>query len=95
MSFDLSAIPTKEEFMAANPEPTPVAPPSAEVQYQRKIERIQNRLTRFFYRTSNGGDHTIKVRVSDLTAEDKAVLIASVEGKGYACSEANGMMTIE
>ena len=94
MSFDLSSIPTEADFLAANPTPAPPTPPDEETLNARRVERIQNRITRFFSQSSNGGRHEITIHIGGLSAEAKADLIAQVEAKGYACVEEGNRMTI-
>lgn len=93
MSFDLSGLPTKTEFEAANPAPV-VSTPTPQEEYDTNKERIKNRIMRFFSRVGDAGNNELKIRVGFLTTEDKNALASSVEGKGYSCSENAGLMTI-
>ncbi len=94
MSFDFSTLPTKTEFETANPEPTPPTPPTEQEIYDTRKTRVQNRIIRFFSRTNSGDNVELKVRTGFLESGDKATLAAAIEGKGYTCVEANGVMTI-
>lgn len=94
MSIDLSSLPTKAEFEAANPAPTPPTPPTEQEIYDNRLTRIQNRIVRFFSRTNSGDQTEIKVRTGFLTTDDKNALVAAIEAKGFSCVEENGLMTI-
>jgi len=92
MSFDFSELPTKTEFENVNT-PVVVPQPTDEELYENRKNRVQQRIVRFFGRTG-GATTELKIRVGFLTPEDKAALISGVEGKGFACTESNGLMTI-
>ncbi len=91
MSFDLDNIPTKADFVAANPVPE-VAQPTEEEVYATRKGNLQQRLNRFF---TNGASRTdFSARVGFLTSEDLAALTTVLEGKGYTVTVDNGLMSI-
>lgn len=94
MSFDFSGVPTKEQFVIANPPPPPPVQPTAEQIYNNRKQQVCDRICGFLTQT-NSSQQEITVRVGFLTAEDKAALIAALEAKGYTCAETNGLMRIQ
>lgn len=93
MSFDFSAVPTKEQFVAANPPPPPPVQPDAETLYNNRKQQVCDRICGFLGQT-NSFQQEITVRVGFFTNEDKAALIAALEAKGYTCTETNGLLRI-
>ena len=93
MSFDFTALPTKSDFITANPAPVESSPTEQEV-YDKRKSRVQARIVRFFSRSNGGGNNEVKVRVGFLSNEDKTALANAVEAKGFTCVEENGLMTI-
>lgn len=88
-AFDFDSILTKTAFDSA-----PVADPNdAEVKRQRRISRIQRRVTHYF--AEGRPRHTLRLKTTDLSAQDKADLIAAIEGKGYTCVENGTVMTMQ
>lgn len=95
MSIDLSNLPSKTDFESNNSETPPTPLPESEI-YNRRLNRVQQRIVRFFSRTGgiSGETQQVQIRTGFLTTEDKAALVAAIEGKGYTCVENNGVMTI-
>ena len=93
MSFDFSAVPTKEQFVTSNPPPPPPVQPNPEEIYNTRKQQICDRICGFLGQT-NSFQQEITVRVGFLTTEDKAALTTALEGKGYTCTETNGLMRI-
>lgn len=93
MSFDFSAVPTKEQFVIANPSPPPPVQPTAEQIYSNRKQQVCDRICGFLTQT-NCSQQEMTVRVGFLTTEDKAALFAALEAKGYICTETNGLMKI-
>lgn len=92
MSFDMTNIPTKADFVAANPVPTPPPEPSADEIYANRKAQIQSRLDRFF--TNGAGSHEFTARVGFLTDDDKNALKTALEGKGYTVTITDSLLTV-
>lgn len=91
MSFELDNVPTKADFVAANPVPE-VSQPTEEQVYAQRKNNLQQRLNRFF---SGGlGSTHFSARVGFLNGEDLAALTTLLEGKGYTVTVDNGLMSI-
>lgn len=93
MSFDFSGVPTKEQFVAANPPPAPPAQPSAEQIYNNRKQQVCDRICGFLTQTGSA-QQELTVRVGFLTSEDKTTLTTALEAKGYTCTEINGLLRI-
>lgn len=89
--FDFSNVLTKTDFN--NAAVAPPTPPSEGELYNRRVQRLNQRISRFF--SAGKQQQSLVVRVGFLTPEDKAELIADIEGKGYGCVEENNRMTIQ
>lgn len=90
-TFDFTDVMTKTDFNNAAI-PAPAGPTESEL-YNRRVERLNNRITRFF--GSAKQQQSLSVRVGFLTPTDKATLISNIEAKGYGCVEENGQMIIQ
>ena len=93
-SFDLTGVPTKEDFLVANPPPPPPVVPTEEEIYAIQKAQVQTRIVQFFGRTGSGASR-LTLRVGFMTEEDKADLDASLCAKGYTCAIENNLLTIE
>ena len=91
MSFDLTNLPTKTEFLE-NTSPSPST--LSDDQYLIRKTRIQNRIIEFFGRTNHVSKQELRIRTAFLNTDDKNELISQIESKGYSCAEVNGFMII-
>jgi hypothetical protein len=89
--FDFSTVMSKTDFNNAAVA-APAAPSQSQV-YDNRVQRLNQRITRFF--GSGKQQQSLTVRTGFLEPADKAELIADIEAKGYGCVENGNQMTIQ